>query len=162
MGGVGFASRHRPCYHAVGRREMKRTLAVWAALFLVGSMAWAMDLSGEWTAQMTFTSGIVSPSTTFTLHLAGSGWQLTSSWDPAFLDVSSHSLVLQSSLGPVGVTAGASFRLATRTALTRVGAQDDLALWSADGFSFRSRFVSFELALGNLTLRLTLVSGTGE
>jgi len=162
MDGVGFASRHRSCYHAGGRREMKTALIVYGALLLASSTALAVDLSGEWTTQMTFTSGIISPSTTFTLHLAGSGWQLTSSWDPAFLDVSSHSLVLKSSLGPVGVTAGASFRLATRTALTRVGAQDDLALWSADGFSFRSGFVSFEIALGNLTLRLTLVSGAGE
>ncbi len=141
---------------------MKRTLAAWVVVLLVGSTAWALDLSGEWTTRMTFSSGVVAPSTTFTLHLAGAGWRLTSSWDPAFLDVTSHSLVLKSSLGPVGVTAGTSFRFATRTALTRVGAQDDLALWSADGFSFRGGFVSFEVALGNLTLRLTLQNGVGE
>lgn len=137
---------------------MKAMLGLCAVL-LASSTALALDLSGEWTAQMTFASGGVSPSTTFTLHLAGSGWRLASSWDPAFLDVSSHSLVLKSSLGPLGVTAGASFHLSTRTALASMGAGSDPSVWTADGFSFRGGFVSLELALGNLTLRLTFISG---
>ncbi len=98
---------------------------------------------------------------TFTLDLAGSGWHLTSSWDPASLDVSSHTLVLKSGLGPVNVTAGVSFHLSARTALTQVGSKDDPFLWSADGFTFRGGFVSFEVALGNLTLQLTFHLGPG-
>jgi hypothetical protein len=139
-----------------------KAILLLCSVLLASSTALALDLSGEWTSQITFASGVVSPSTTLTLHLAGSGWQLTSAWDPALLDVSRHSLVLRSSLGPVGVTAGASFRLATRTGLARVGAPDALALWTTDGFSFRGGFVSFELALGNVTLRLTLISGAEE
>lgn len=140
---------------------MKRALAC-AVVLAAGSTAWGMDLSGTWMTQIAFASGAASPTTAFTLDLAGSGWQLTSSWDPAFLETSSHTLVLKSNLGPMNITAGASFCLSTRTALARVGTPDDLALWSAGAFTFRSGFVSFELALGNLTLRLTLHRGPAE
>jgi len=141
---------------------MKKLWMFCVAAMLACSTASAVDLSGEWTSGVTLTSGSVSMVSTFTLHLAGPGWQFASSWDPALLDVSRHSLVLKSSLGPLGVTAGASFRLATRAALVPIGAGSDPFLWSADGFSFRGGFVSLELAWGNLTLRLTFISGPEE
>ncbi|MBC7220649.1 hypothetical protein H5T55_04160 [Candidatus Bipolaricaulota bacterium] len=141
---------------------MNKVWILCAAALLAGSTALALDLSGQWTSGLTFTSGTASMTNTFTLHLAGSGWHLTSSWDPASLEVSSHTLVLKNGLGPVNVTAGVSFHLSARTALTQVGSRDNPFLWSADGFSFRSGFVSFELALGNLTLQLTFHRGPGE
>lgn len=141
---------------------MKRALAVWAALLLAGSTAWAVDLSGEWTTQMTFASGMVSPSTAFTLNLAGSGWRLTSTWDLALPQLSSHALVLKGSLGPVGFTAGASVRLTSSAQLTPLGGRRDLAGWSVEGFEFTGGFVALELTLGSLTLRLTLQNGIGE
>lgn len=141
---------------------MKKVWILGTVALLVSWTGLAVDLSGEWTSGLTFTSSGVSMSNAFTLHLGGPGWRLTSSWDPSLLEVSDHSLVLKSSIGPVGVTAGASFRLATRSAMSEVGTQGALSVWSADGFSFQSGFVSFELALGNLTLRLTLHGTPGE
>ena len=135
---------------------MKKTWISCVAVLLVGSAAFAVDLSGEWASQLTFASGTVAASNTFTLHLAGSGWQLTTSWDPVLPAVSSHMLVLRGSLGVLTWTAGASFDLAAHGALPRLRGGEGLALWSADGFALRSGFVSFDLVLGDLTLRLTL------
>lgn len=141
---------------------MKKALAGGMALLLVGWAALAVDLSGTWTTQMAFTSGVASPSTIFTLRLVGSGWALTTAWDPALPELSSHTLVLSGSLGPLGIVAGASFHLSAPGGSPALRRHGDLALWSADGFTFRSGFVSFDLALGNLTLQLTLHRGPGE
>lgn len=123
-------------------------VAIWTGL--------AVELSGAWASGVTFTSSGVSMSSAFTIHLGSPGWRLTSSWDPAFLELSDHALILQGSIGPLDVTAGVSFRLATRLAMSEAGPQGALSAWSTDGFLFQSGFVSFEFALGNLTLRLTL------
>lgn len=140
---------------------MKKAWALCTLVLLASSTALAVDLSGSWTSQVTFASGAVAANTTFTLHLAGSGWRFTSSWDPALLSVTDHALVLRTSLGPVSVTAGAAFRLTPRGALAHAATGEGL-LWLADGFAFRSGYVSFELALGNLTLQLTFYRGSEE
>ncbi len=141
---------------------MSKAWILGMAALLAGSTALALDLSGQWTSGLTFTSGTASMTHTFTLHLAGSGWRLTSSWDPASLEVSSHTVVLRSGLGPVNVTAGVSFQLSAPGGAPALARERDLALWTADGFTFRSGFVSFEIALGKLTLQLTLHRGPGE
>lgn len=141
---------------------MSKAWILCAGALLVGSTALALDLSGQWTSGLTFTSGTASVTPTFTLHLAGSGWHLTSAWDPASLEVSSHTVVLRSGLGPVNVTAGVSFQLSAPRGAPALARERDLALWTADGFTIRSGFVSFEIALGSLTLQLTLHRGPGE
>lgn len=138
---------------------MRATVALCLVL-VAGSAALAVDLSGEWTAQLAFTSGAVSPSATFTLRLSGPGWKLTTSWDPARFDATRHTFVLKTGFGPLGVTAGGAFSLSTRAALARGGPHE--GLWSVDGFSFRGGFVSFDLVLGSLTLRLTFHGGPEE
>lgn len=140
---------------------MKTALAGCVALLLASSTAFAVDLSGAWTTRMTFASGAITPATTFTLHLAGAGWQLTTTWDPSLPQQSSHALLLQGSLGPLGFTAGASVRLNSSQKFAPLAGRD-LAGWSVDGFEFRRGFVSFKLALGNLSLRLTLHTGLSE
>lgn len=141
---------------------MNRVWLLGAAALVASSTALALDLSGQWTSGLTFTSGTASVTNTFTLHLAGPGWRLTSAFDPSSLGVSDHTLVVRSGLGPVNVTAGVSFQLSSPGGAPALARQGDRALWTADGFTFQSGFVSFELALGNLTLQLTLHRGPGE
>lgn len=151
-----------PCYYEAKRDAMRKLWAFCTAVVMACSAAVAVDVSGEWKSGVTLAAGAVSVASRFTLDLAGPGWRLTSSWDPAFSDMTRHSLVLRSSLGPLDVTAGATFHLSSRTALARTSRASDPLLWSADGFSFGGGFVSFELALGSLTLRLTLASDAAE
>lgn len=141
---------------------MRKAWISCGVLLLAGAMAVAVDLSGEWASQLTFGSAAVSARTTFTLHLAGSGWQLTSSWNPVLPEVSSHTLVLRGGLGALTWTAGASFDLAPRGGGLPLSRAHGQALWAAEGFAVRSGFVSFDLVLGNLTLRLTLHGAPAE
>jgi len=141
---------------------MKRMLVLCAALLVTGLWGLAFDLSGEWATRVTFASGAAVPESTFTLNLTGGGWEVSNTWNLAAPALSVHTFAFQGSLGSLGVSVGASFRLSTPGGAPAVQQRQDLGLWSADGFTFRSGFVSFDLALGNLTLRLTLHSGSGE
>lgn len=140
---------------------MKKAWMLWVVTVLAGCTALAADLSGMWSSAVTFAAGSVSATHTFTLRLTGWRWQLTSSWDRTSRDGTNHALVLKTSLGPVKLTSGATFRLAPPVALARATTGEGL-LGSADGFSFRTGYISLVLAVGNLTLKLTLHSGPAD
>lgn len=141
---------------------MNRVWILCTAALVASSTALALDLSGQWTSGLTFTSGTASMTHIFTLHLAGPGWRLTSSFDPSSFGASDHTLVVRSGLGPVNVTAGVSFQLSSPGGAPTLARPGDRALWTADGFTFQSGFVSFDLVLGSLTLRLTLHGAPAE
>lgn len=138
----------------------KAWILVGTAVLLAGWTSRGADLSGQWTSGIALTSGGVSLAGSFTLHLAGLGWRLTSSWDPILPTFSHHSFVLQGSLGIVDWTAGLSFRVAAGGEPLIPQAQS--GLFSGQDLSWTGGFVSFEIVLDKLTLRVTLVSERGE
>lgn len=139
---------------------MKKAWIVGVAVLLAGWASSGADLSGQWTSGIAFTSGGVSLTQSFTLRLAGPGWGLTSSWDPTLPTFSHHSFVLQGSFGNMDWTAGLSFRVAAGAEPLTQQAQARLLPWK--GLSWTGGFVSFEIVLGSLTLRLTLLSEPGD
>lgn len=137
---------------------MKRGL-VCAMLVLMGWMGCAANFTGEWTTRLTFAGGSMQPSSTLTLNLGLPGWEFSSTWSLA--GSISSTLAFQGAVGPLGLRAGASFLLipGSRGAVYERGA---LVGWSAEGLKFTGAFLSLEMVLGNLTLRVTFVQGCGE
>ncbi|MCX7750231.1 MAG: hypothetical protein N2320_01485 [Candidatus Bipolaricaulota bacterium] len=137
---------------------MKKLGTLGALVALLGAAGLGQGMSGWWTSSLTFSSQGVSLSSAFTLHLTGPGWQLASTFDPTLRGPSVHSLTLEARFGAWTVEAGASVLLPPAARFARAGS----SLWATSSPVLQSGFVSVELALGNLTLRLSFQAGPGE
>lgn len=136
---------------------MKKLGVLGALVVALGAVGLGQGVSGSWTSGLTFGGQGVSLASSLTLRLAGPGWGLTTTLDPTLRGPSAYSLTLQGRFGAWAVEAGASVVLPPPAARFA-----GLGLWTTSGLSFQSGFVSFELALGNVTLRFTLHAGPGE
>jgi hypothetical protein len=134
---------------------MKRLWGSLAAVVLVAWVGFGTGLSGEWSSQVAFAGGDALFSNTLTLHLTFSGWELTSTWDLAAPELSTHTLTFQGSLGLLNYEAGFSFRF-TSLELSPLGGAHG---WAAEGLEWTGGFLTLELPLGDLTLRLTILHG---
>lgn len=136
---------------------MKKLGILGALVVVLGAGGLGQGISGSWTSGLTFGGHGVSVASSLTLHLAGPGWGLTTTLDPTLRGPSLHALTLQGRFGAWTVEAGASVLIPPPSARLNTS-----GLWTTSGPVLQSGFVSFELALGNLTLRFTLQTGLGE
>jgi len=126
----------------------------------VGVVAWlgvGAGLSGGWSSGISFADGITSFTSTLTLNLSFSGWELESTWDLAAPELNSHTLTFRGSLGLLAYEAGLSFRFTS----PKLSPLPDSG-WAMEGLEWSGGYLSLELPLGNLTLRLTLLTPPGE
>jgi len=133
---------------------MKRLWGSLAAVVLVAWVGFGAGFSGEWSSRLALAGGEALFSNTLTLHLTFSGWELESTWDLAAPELNAQTLTFQGSLGLLNYEAGLSFRF-TALELSPL----DSASWAAEGLEWTGGFLTLELPLGDLTLRLTILHG---
>lgn len=127
-----------------------------AALLFFGFMGFAAAVSGTWNTSVVLGEAF-NPLSTLTLNFGLAGdWGLTTVWTLEGSAPVGHEIVLEGSLGALGISAGAAFRISEEAALTQMGP----ASFSLDGLKFVGGYISFALSLGDFTFKLTLVEGT--
>ena len=134
------------------------TKALWgtlAAMFLVTWVGFGAGFPGEWSSQVAFAGGEALFSNTLTLHLTFSGWELTSTWDLAAPELNTHTLSFQGSLGLLSYQADFSFHFTS----LELSSLDGTPVWAVEGLEWTGGFLTLELPLGDLTLRLTILHG---
>ena len=137
--------------------EMRSALGSLVVVAVVASLGIGAGLSGGWSSGISFAEGIASFTSTINLHLSLSGWELKSTWDLAAPELNFHTLTFRGSLGLLDYEAGVSFRFTSPKLATRSGSG-----WALEGLEWTGGHLSLELPLGNLTLRLTLLTAPGD
>ncbi len=138
---------------------MKKLGILGAVVVTLGIVGVGQEISGSWTSGLTLGGHGVSLAWGLTLRLAGPGWGITTTFDPALRAPSVGALTLGAQFGAWTLEAGAVVLLPPPSARTFGSSTGP---WATPRMVFRSGFVSLELAVGNLTLRLTLHAGSGE
>ena len=123
-----------------------------AAVALVGWIGLGVGISGDWSSQLALAGGEASFTHALTLHLTFSGWELESTWDLAAPELNSQALTFQGSLGFLDWQAGLSFHL------TGLEPFPNGSGWAAAGLEWTGGFLALELPLGDLNLRLTIIT----
>jgi|GEM_PF-2506127 hypothetical protein len=111
------------------------------------------EVAGSWSSQLSLSGGEWTFSQTLTLRVSLAGWEWVSRWDPLSPGTSFHTLSFHGQLGNLRYQAGASFSLFP-SGLER--GPSPLVL-EGTGLEWQSGFLDLELALGGLTLRVSLV-----
>jgi|Deesub1362B_J571_1020462.scaffolds.fasta_scaffold09105_2 hypothetical protein len=132
---------------------MGRNVAV-VAVLLLGFAGLATDLSGTWSTTIAIGEEIV-PLTDLTLQFGFADWKLTTSFTWQGASLLGQELSLEASFGALGISAGAAFRVPEGAELELL----DPGTFSLGDLQFLGGYISFELSLGDLTLKLTLVQG---
>lgn len=140
-------------YHGC-RWRMRPSICILAAVFVFAGSGASADLTWGWNSQLSFSQGKAHLTSTLTLHVSASWWDLASRWDLSSPGFSSHSLSLHGSLGPLHCRAGLSFQLAS-PGVSPLGGTG----WAANGLEWTGGFLSLELPLRAITLRLTILAG---
>lgn len=136
---------------------MRSALGSLAVVAVVASLGVGAGLSGGWSSGVSFADGITSFTSTITLNLSFSGWELESTWDLAAPELNSHTLTFRGSLGLLDYEAGLSFRF-TSPRLSPLSGSG----WAMEGLEWTGGYLTLELPLGNLTLRLTLLTAPDD
>ena len=129
--------------------------AVLAVVLLLGCAGLATDISGTWTTTVTLGKSFL-PLTDLTLQFGFSDWKLTTSFTLEGTSLVGHELSLEASFGALEVSAGAAFRVPEGVELELL----DSGTFSLGDLQFLGGYISFELSLGDLKLKLTLVQGS--
>lgn len=136
---------------------MKRVLLAGVLFSLVSwiGAAQGLDLSGSWSSRLTLLGGEPLPESSFTLDLRSPGWELVTAWSLTGGQLVGQTIELSSSLGALNLAVGASFKLEGGSWLT----DDGSLLW--EGLTLERGYLSLELELYNLRLKLTVVGSPG-
>ncbi|MGY4707742.1 hypothetical protein ACVNPS_08370 [Candidatus Bipolaricaulota sp. J31] len=134
---------------------MRRGVLIAAILVFTGVTGLSLELSGAWSTYISLGHPI-APVNSLTLNLGFAEWELTATSILKGTSFVRQELSLSGSLGAFGISAGVAFRIPEAAAFSRVGPLD----FSLEGVELIGGYISFELGLGNLTLKLTLVEGT--
>ena len=133
---------------------MGRNIAV-VVVLLFGFMGLTADLSGTWSTTIAIGEEI-APLTDFTLQFGFADWKLTTSFTLEGTSLVGHELSLEASFGALGVSAGAAFSIPQGARLEPL----DPGFLSLGDLEFLGGYISFQLSLGDLKLKLTLVQGS--
>ena len=128
--------------------------AVLAVVLLLGCAGLATDISGTWTTTVTLGEGFL-PLTNLTLQFGFADWKLTTSFTLEGTSLVGHELSLEASFGALEVSASAAFRVPEGAELELL----DSGTFSLGDLQFLGDYISFELSLGDLTLKITLAQG---
>ncbi len=134
---------------------MRRGVLTAAFLVFTGVVGLSLGFSGSWSTFISL-SHPIAPVNTLSLSFGFAEWELTATSVLKGTSFMRQELVLSGSLGALGIAAGAAFRIPEAAAFSRAGPMD----FSLEGVEFIGGYISLELELGNLTLKLTLVEGT--
>jgi|GEM_PF-1886721 hypothetical protein len=138
---------------------MRRFVFLAVILSVLGASAPGSDLVGMWSTTISLGDGLSSLSVlAFNFGLAD--WELTTTWTFSELSLSRADLALVGNFGPVGIAAGVSFCLAD-TAVSSLSSAAFTGI-SLGGWKFTGGYISFELSLGNFTLKVTFVERTPQ
>ncbi len=124
------------------------------AVLVLGFTGVAADISGSWSTSLALGEGVATQNA-LTLNLGFADWRLMATWTFSGLSMSGADLSLEGSFGALGVAAGISFRPTDLSVSPHSNA--DFTGLSLAGWEFTGGFISVEVSLGNLTLKVTLV-----
>ena len=129
--------------------------ALTAGVLLLGFAGMAMDISGMWDTTLTL-GGYPDPMSSLTLNLGlAEGWELTTVWSLEGSTLVGHEITLEGSLGALGISGGAAFRIPEGATPTQLGPLH----FSLEGLELTGGYISLALSLGDFTFKLTLVEG---
>jgi len=115
----------------------------------------AMDISGMWNTTLTL-GEYPDPMSSLTLNLGlAEGWELTTVWSLEGSTLVGHEITLEGSLGALGISGGAAFRIPEGATPTQIGP----LYFSLEGLEFIGGYISLALSLGDFTFKLTLAEG---